>query len=134
MTWLVWSEDVYGTGVPEIDRQHQELFARVNSLNDACQKYRGTEEIGRLIGFLSTYVDEHFSCEERLMESRRCSGCVANLAGHAKFRKMFADLKSQFDRDGPTTFLTIQLQGELFRWFDDHIRKIDVVTLRDTEG
>ncbi len=107
MPSLVWSEDAYGTGVPEIDRQHQELFARVNRLNDACQAFQGAEEIGELIGFLSTYVDEHFSCEERLMELRGCSLCVANVAGHARFRRLFADIKSEFDRNGPSTHLTV---------------------------
>lgn len=133
MPSLVWTEDVYGTGVPEIDRQHQELFSRVNALNEACHAYRGIEEIGELIDFLSVYVEEHFSCEERVMELRGCSGCVANKAGHARFRRMFSDVKSEFDRNGPTTFLMIQLQGKLFQWFDNHIRRVDT-SLRTTEG
>lgn len=42
---VVWTEEAYGTGVAEIDAQHQTLFDRVNALLLACEGDRPEREI-----------------------------------------------------------------------------------------
>jgi hemerythrin-like metal-binding protein len=60
------------TGLPEVDRQHEALFALVNRLHDA--KGHRAELLEQAFADLRDYVREHFATEERFMaESRtRC--------------------------------------------------------------
>ena len=63
---IEWSLDL-ATGVDEIDKQHKELFQRINNLLEACNHGKGKEEVKKVIWFLEDYVITHFSEEERYM-------------------------------------------------------------------
>ena len=45
-----WTPE-YAVGVEEIDRQHQELFSRINDLLEACQRGEGKQEVGKVLSF-----------------------------------------------------------------------------------
>jgi hemerythrin len=63
-----WTQDL-AVGVDQIDRQHQELFARTNGLLSAMAQGKGREEVGKTVSFLESYVGTHFRDEEKLMAS-----------------------------------------------------------------
>ncbi len=120
---LQWTEAL-ALGVPEIDRQHQELFRRVESLVEAVL-HKDRTEVVRLVAFLDEYVIAHFGAEEELMRSRRYPGYAVHKAEHDRF---LADL-SELDRDlratGPTQRLTTRIHRQVCDWLRDHIYLTD---------
>lgn len=113
------------TGVAQIDEQHRELIARLNTLLEAMQKGRGKDEIGKLIAFLADYVNKHFADEEAEMERVKCPAAVANRIAHQQFVKRFTEIRDRFNKDGTSPKLIIDVQQALLDWFVAHIRTID---------
>jgi len=122
---IVWTEEEYGTGFPEIDGQHQELFERINGLLAACEAGRPKREVDLLLQFLSLYAVRHFVCEERVMAEHDCRSCKANRDGHRWFAERFAELKGRYRTEGVTDALVADLRSLLLGWVDSHIRKVD---------
>ncbi|MFZ5627087.1 MAG: bacteriohemerythrin, partial [Bacillota bacterium] len=87
-------------GVAEIDRQHQELFRRIDNLLTAMSQGKGKEEVGNILKFLEDYVVVHFAAEEKLMQSHNYPAFNEHLAQHQAFIQDFAKLKEQFNREG----------------------------------
>jgi hemerythrin len=113
------------TGVAKVDSQHKELFRQVGLLSDAMSRGQGRQEIGRILDFLGKYVLEHFAEEERCMEEYGCPAAAANKQAHAQLLTTFGTLKGQFDRDGATPTLVLDIQRKLSDWLVQHIERID---------
>ena len=122
---LIWSDATYGTGVPEIDAQHQALFAHINELLETSVLGHDAEHIGQLLEFLDRYVKTHFACEERIMARRRCSACALNQAAHRRFREELAALRVVFQREGASPAFIVNIQSLLVNWLSQHIIKVD---------
>ena len=60
-THMKWSEKLFGTGIPEVDEQHKELFSRVNALLDACSRGDGAAAVRSTLEFLEGYMEQHFA-------------------------------------------------------------------------
>jgi hemerythrin len=112
-------------GVPQIDEEHQELFARVNKLLDAMARAKAREEIEPVIGFLSDYVTSHFGGEQRLMQLHRYPGAAEHVAQHAYFVGEFKALAAEVQKGGPTALVTIKLNKLLCDWLRDHVGSTD---------
>lgn len=82
MTYFAWSED-YSVHLRVIDNDHKDLVNTVNTLHDAISGGAQRGQIGRIIGNLAKYVDEHFSREEALMETYDYPG----LAQHKRIHR-----------------------------------------------
>ena len=122
---LQWSDYAYGTGVPELDAQHRQLFDRINRLLEATQAGRGSQEIESILAFLEDYTQRHFQCEERIMEQRRCSACKANKEAHRQFIQRFNQLKEKFQQEGVTSVFVIEVQELMVDWLSQHIIVLD---------
>ena len=72
-------------GVPELDRQHKEIFARLDSLLEAIRGGSSREEVGRTLDFLRDYVLTHFKAEEELMREIAFPGLPTHRAEHDRF-------------------------------------------------
>ncbi len=59
----------YSVHHPDIDRQHQRLAMLVNDLHIAMAEGKGRQAVGRVLTELADYTKNHFSYEERQMES-----------------------------------------------------------------
>lgn len=113
------------TGVPAVDAQHRELFARVGALLDASRERRGRDEVARLLGFLGDYVVTHFGDEEALMAARGYPGLEAQRADHQAFVKEFSALYQAFRREGPGPLFVIRVGNRVTAWLREHIYKTD---------
>jgi methyl-accepting chemotaxis protein len=129
---IVWDEARMGTGVSEIDSQHQELIGMINRLHDACRAGRAKEELRELIDFLADYTTRHFSFEEGLMDKHQCPARAANRAAHAEFLAQFKDLLKAFD-GGKDISALLDLKDLTSRWLVNHICGIDT-KLRECPG
>jgi len=123
--FLIWSDRLYLTGNKTIDDQHKELFSRLNTLFKHCLAGEGKEEVKPVLEFLETYVVDHFSCEEALMEKHKCSTCTKNKNAHKQFLGVFNKLKAKFEKDGPDTEFLLTLQKVVAGWLTAHIQGID---------
>lgn len=115
----------YAVGYDYIDRQHQELFRRFNTLIEACRERRGREEIAKLLRFLDDYVDSHFADEERLMAAHAYPGEGEHLEQHETFRSELERLKAILEEEGTSVHLLVSTNEAVLQWLINHIRKTD---------
>lgn len=117
---IYWTRELE-IGVAPIDRQHQELFERINALVDACQAGRCQDEVTTLLAFLQNYVQVHFAEEEALMRRRGFPGLDEQLLEHAAFSRHLQALVQSFATQGFTSPLLNDLNATLIDWLYDHV-------------
>lgn len=113
------------TDVPEVDRQHRQLFDMVNQLEAAARQGKAREEIDRMLNFLGDYVQQHFSTEERLMAERHCPSLEKNKQAHAALIKTYTEWRQQYEEKGAKLSLVMELKNILSQWLVSHICGID---------
>ncbi len=113
------------TGVTEIDRQHRELFSRINGLFDACKSGEGRDEAEKMLLFLESYVIEHFSYEEASMISTGYPHYLTHRTAHEKFRNDIEDLKKLFAAEGATSLFVVRINKKVVGWLTQHIKRVD---------
>jgi hemerythrin len=112
-------------GVPELDRQHQELFRRVDMLVEAMMRRQGPEELARIFDFLGGYVFEHFAAEESLMRVHAYPQLPAHEAEHKRFIDDFRGLQREYAAEGPTALLLVRVNARVTQWLAEHISRTD---------
>lgn len=135
-THMKWSEELFGTGIPEVDEQHKELFLRVNALLDACAKGDGGKAVASTLEFLEGYMEQHFSEEEALMEARKCSAAEENKRAHDEFRCRYVELRASLlncHTEAEMAQLILEVQETVCDWLMEHIMLVDT-ELKNSEG
>jgi hemerythrin len=122
---IMW-EDYLAIGVAEIDGQHKELFSRFNALLEACNQGKGKEEVRGLLLFLNDYIKTHFAAEEELQIRHEYPGYAAHKEQHDIFIQKIDQFAQQFNSEGATISLVIQVNQTLVNWLIEHIRKVDL--------
>lgn len=116
---IEWSKTL-ATGVAWQDRQHRELFKRINTLLDAVAVGLGKEEAVRLLKFLEDYIVVHFEAEEQAMNRFNYPATLEHLARHTAFIDEVGRLRSEFATT-PTSALVIKIQRVVIDWLIKHI-------------
>lgn len=116
---IEWSKTL-STGVAWQDRQHRELFKRINTLLDAVAVGLGKEEAVRLLKFLEDYIVVHFEAEEQAMNRFNYPATLEHLARHTAFIDEVGRLRSEFAAT-PTSALVIKIQRVVIDWLIKHI-------------
>lgn len=112
-------------GIREIDRQHQELFRRLDRLLEAVKAHNSAGETGRLLDYLGEYVVTHFGAEEHLMRAKSYPDYHAHKAEHDRFLMEIQTLKQHFEAEGATTVLVIKVSNRVTSWLREHIYSAD---------
>jgi hemerythrin len=112
-------------GVPDIDVQHEELFARVDKLRDAMLA-RDRTEVVRMLRFLLEYVHHHLGAEEALMESVHYPELERHRAVHRRFTADVDALARQAEDEGVSALVVHRLEREVSGWLQDHVCGEDV--------
>lgn len=68
MTALFPWDEKYSVGIPEIDKQHQQLFAIANDYFEQMEKQQSPELEERILKKLIDYTQQHFNYEEELLK------------------------------------------------------------------
>lgn len=116
---IEWSKTL-STGVAWQDRQHRELFKRINTLLEAVTVGLGKEEAVRLLKFLEDYIVVHFEAEEQAMNRVNYPATLEHLARHTAFIDEVGRLRSEFAA-APTSALVIKIQRVVIDWLIMHI-------------
>ena len=115
----------YSIGVPAIDAQHRELFARTDRLLLAMSEGRASEECHALLVFVRAYCRVHFAAEEGLMRERGFPGTLGHQAQHAEFNRRFEAIFKTFSEKGRTGAVVIAVKDLIAGWLVKHIALLD---------
>lgn len=121
---LVWSAELE-TGVRVIDRQHEELVAMLNELDEAYAAGSSPTVLDDVLKRLDAYIAFHFATEESLLAElpRNESHTVEHLHQHRAFIERVALLRERALADGQKTLG--ELVDYLNGWILEHILKTD---------
>lgn len=122
---FTWDAGSMGSGIVEIDRQHQEILRWLENLMLAIKAGHGPDVLETMLDYLSLYADLHFACEEACMDFYACPAAAVNRAGHARFRARLTGLRERVQREGGTERVLAEVEQDLVQWLRRHIRFID---------
>lgn len=118
--------DIYKTGVPQIDEEHQRLFEIIKETNDLIHEellHDKYDEIMWLLTRLREYTEFHFQNEESIMKRIHYPELEAQKHAHAAFveRLVEIDLSELDDMDNNQQEYLIELVDFLLNWLTNHI-------------
>ncbi len=119
-----WNQNL-STKIERIDKQHQELFGRINALIKAMREDKGQEEVLNTLKFLEEYIIIHFGEEEYLQRRYNYPNYLAHKAMHEKFLEEFYRLKLEVINGKPDSFFVFVIKEKLSDWLFKHINHID---------
>lgn len=120
-----WGQQ-FVTGMPEVDRQHQKLVSMVNGLGKAIAENNSTDDhLLRIFKELTTYAQEHFDTEEKLMVRLQVDvrHIESHLGQHADFVTDLSSLAESIGVNNPEDGRT--LMEYLIHWLAFHILGTD---------
>ena len=120
---LRWKEQL-STGVWWQEKQHREIFNRLNKLMAALEHGREREEVDELYEYMESYLSRHFRAEEAAMERSGYSGRRSHSAEHRKLSEEIAALRSELE-SGARLALVLKVQRRIIDWFVNHIGNMD---------
>ena len=106
------------SGIPEIDRQHNELFKILYRLKDSMNTRDENQESKIFLDELRNYVKFHFSYEERLMEKCNYSDLKNHKDVHSDFSNLINEASISFAVSNQLSKKTIQFVED---WLIYHI-------------
>jgi hemerythrin len=123
---IAWNHS-YETGNPEVDRDHQEICARLNQIEAALENGAGREQITEMVSVLRDYTLVHFRREENIMACAKCprhnENCKAHVQFEARLERWLEVLTIPLPGIGTTILKDVH--AESCRWIQHHLRQID---------
>jgi hemerythrin len=122
MTLFSWDER-YKLAHPQIDREHEALFALAEQVLHALDNGHKKEAVREIFDRLIQYIQVHFAHEEALMNQHLYPGIGVHMAEHRKLTAQVTEFYKQFEADRLT--ITTETLQFLRNWLDHHIRQSD---------
>ncbi|HTS48011.1 MAG TPA: bacteriohemerythrin [Bryobacteraceae bacterium] len=113
----------YAVGVPQIDAEHQRLFALAEGMHQAMLAGQGKAALAALLADLVAYTCYHFEHEEQLMERTGYPGYQDHRKQHERFRSQVRAMQERA-ASGEVT-MTIEVMQALIEWLKRHIAASD---------
>ena len=122
MTLLEW-RDEFRIGIPEVDHEHQELIALINSLHARLVEPERRAGVAEFLGELHAQIAAHFALEEKIMRSRRYAEFAAHKQDHERLLDEIREIMDGYELHGryDAASLGVALDG----WFSEHFRTWD---------
>lgn len=121
---MIW-KDKYNIGVPEIDAQHKELFARVGSFLNTLRSDKAWEEkvnkVNETVAFMKDYVIIHFRDEEAYQEEVGYPERDRHKKLHDGMVAYVAEVSEQYEKYGFQEIHMQQFAGKLVTWLVNHV-------------
>lgn len=128
-----WTKELE-TGNTMIDSQHRQLIEAINKLLEACQAGKGRAELDKILTFLSSYTNQHFSDEEKLQQQYQYPDYQNHKKMHEQFRIVVRDLADQLRTNGPSIDLVGKVNSSIGGWLVNHIKSQDVKVAAHIRG
>lgn len=120
---IKWNES-YSVGVKIIDLQHQKLFEILNAVEEQIK--RNAQDYGaldNLILDLQTYVEFHFTTEQKYFDEFHYEDEKAHLEQHAFYVKKVRELHESCEKK--ESDLSVKLLDFIEEWIKQHINVSD---------
>ena len=114
------------TGIDIVDAQHRELVDAVNDFIGSADKARDPVVLTETLDFMAKYCVMHFKTEQDLMNKCGYPACTLHDNQHKLFVDRFVEYKTQFQEEGFTSKLFVDLSHFLVTWIVNHIKVSDV--------
>jgi len=115
------------TGIPLIDRQHDEYADLVDRLFEVAMRGNvARETLFRERSAVIKYAIEHFDAEEQLMRAEKYPAYEKHRAKHAIFRDWTDTLSADFEGEVDLDDYTLSLSRWLIEWFCDQVQTDDL--------
>ncbi|KAF0182553.1 MAG: hemerythrin-like metal-binding protein [Nitrospirae bacterium] len=123
---LKWSDDL-SVGVPEIDRQHQQVARRANLL---LEKLPGGSPglVCDAFDFFETFISDHFRTEEQYMISTPAHayrGAEAHTLAHHSFLSAYRAFRAEINKGATDELFVRQFSLWIMEWYQEHIQTHD---------
>jgi hemerythrin len=112
-------------GIELIDRQHEELFRRLDLLLDSCMTRNCSVEAANMLAYLDDYVLTHFADEEGLQRAYKYPDYEDHCLRHAAFITSLEFTKREIAEKGLTDSLIQHVNQMLIEWFRQHVMDLD---------
>ncbi len=119
-------DDKYSTGNDEIDKQHKQIFAYLDELEEHIEKGATQAWVSHFMSSVGLYTRSHFCYEEICMRRAKCAAGAQNKVQHTKLLAAFSAAQKRFEHEGISDELLEQLKKFLTSWLVNHIMKIDI--------
>jgi hemerythrin len=119
---IQWDSSL-SVGVAEIDLQHQRLVKMINELNDAMRVGKSREILGKIVSGLISYVQIHFTTEEKYFDQFKYPETDRHKQEHTTFSATVDDFAKKF-KTGQLG-ISIELMNFLSDWLGKHIKGSD---------
>lgn len=116
----------YKSHIAEIDEQHQELVDQMNSFEGINMDSHTSESIEDELNFLAEYIGKHFKYEEGLMVESGYPDYEWHKNWHKGYVLKFGTLLEEYFENGITEKFAYILSEFVLKWFDSHIKNVDV--------
>ena len=121
---MIW-KDKYKVGDPQIDAQHEELFARVTSFVETLRSDREWDEkvsnVNDTLAFMKDYVVTHFQEEEAYQEEIGYPGLPEHRKTHQDMVDYVGLISEQYEKSGYREITMQQFAGKLVTWLVNHV-------------
>ena len=119
---IQWDNSL-SVNVSEIDSQHQKLVKMINELNDAMRAGKSKDMLGKIVNGLISYVQVHFSTEEKYFDKFKYPEIVEHKKEHNLFTAKVSEFASKFKKG--EVGLSIPLMDFRSDWLGKHIKGTD---------
>ena len=126
---MMW-KDKYKIGIPLVDKQHKELFDRVEKFVEALRKDEEWDaklpEIKKTLAFMKNYVVEHFDDEEVYQKKIGYPLQKEHHLIHKDFTEYVMQCAVSFEKDSYPEKDVQQFAGKLLAWLINHVVATDL--------
>ena len=121
---MFW-KDKYKLGVALIDKEHEELFRRVEAFMKTLRSNESwgdkVHEVNETLEFMKVYVVEHFSHEEAYQKKIGYPGLEDHKKKHDEMVEYVVGVSDQYEKSGFDQQLMQQFGGRLLAWLVNHV-------------
>lgn len=124
---MIWKENLK-IGVAKVDKQHKELFNRLNDFIKVVRNKKGKineEKIQETLNFMEEYVVVHFNSEEKIQQKYDYPNYEEHHRIHEEFKAEVAKFKKQFESGNYDEDLIMEFSGRLLTWLINHVADED---------
>ena len=122
MALLSWSTQ-YAIGNDLIDREHQELFCRINAFHDHWLARREVQTIAVLLNQLIAYAEMHFQHEEAVMRDAGYPRLEEHQAVHEAMVETIFRLRQTLEQNNGR--IEMETMKFVKNWLIEHIVRND---------
>jgi hemerythrin len=120
---IEWRDD-FSVGLPEVDHEHREMIAMINTLQVESQIGAEIASVVAALGEIHARISAHFALEEKCMTSLGYEGYSEHKADH---ERLLDDIRDIMDEVTTTGRFDAEVLGKrLTAWFVGHFSTLDV--------